>query len=161
MDNKVAYRNIRVNAKYIRGYGVPKYYTKAVKEPDTIVVGDIVQFNGTTHYSNANALFGKKCTKGLARVTATYKGKHPYHIVGTDNGSNVYGWVNAADVSKDIPKEEPKDYQCIHTVVKGDSLWKLASKYLGNGRKYPEIMKLNDKKTGKIRLGETLKIPNK
>jgi LysM repeat protein len=31
-----------------------------------------------------------------------------------------------------------------HTVVRGDTLWALCKKYLGNGSKYPEIAKLNN-----------------
>ena len=54
-----------------------------------------------------------------------------------------------------------KDYQCIHTVQKGESLWLLATKYLGNGTRYTEIMKLNDKKNTTLKVGEKLKIPNK
>ena len=38
---------------------------------------------------------------GPAKVTRIVKGaKHPYHIVHTDGQSSVYGWVNAANVSK-------------------------------------------------------------
>lgn len=31
-----------------------------------------------------------------------------------------------------------------HTVVRGDTLWAICKKYLGNGSKYPEIAKLNN-----------------
>lgn len=34
-DNSVAYRNIAVNGRYIRGYGVPKYSTKATTKETT------------------------------------------------------------------------------------------------------------------------------
>lgn len=56
------------------------------------------------------------------------------------------------------------------TVKKGDSLWELAQKYLGNGKRYPAIYSLNkaliDQHTKKnhdskytIYVGETLKLP--
>lgn len=56
------------------------------------------------------------------------------------------------------------------TVKKGDSLWELAQKYLGNGKRYPDIYSLNkaliDQHTKKnhdskytIYVGETLKLP--
>lgn len=63
-------------------------------------VGDVVQFIGKKHYTNANALLGKACKAGKAKVTAVHPtGKHPYHVVAVSgSGSNVYGWVNAADV---------------------------------------------------------------
>ena len=37
------------------------------------------------------------------------------------------------------PPATPKS----HKVVKGDSLWAIAQKYLGNGSRYPEIKKAN------------------
>lgn len=53
------------------------------------------------------------------------------------------------------------DYQCIYKVVKGDTLSKIALKYLGKATRYPEIMKLNNLKTDFIKVGKKLKIPNK
>lgn len=63
-------------------------------------------------------------------------------------------------LDKPEPKPEP-NYQCIHTVVKGDSLWKLAKKYLGKGTRYTEIMRLNNLKKTTIYKGQKLAIPKK
>ena len=73
-----------------------------------------------------------------------------------------------ADLSLDIsidpslpaPAADVKRY----TVVGGDSLWKIAQEYLGNGARYPEIItanpgKLKDEKTV-IHPGDVLVIPN-
>lgn len=49
----------------------------------------------------------------------------------------------------------------VHTVVKGDTLWGIAKKYLGDGGRYPEIVKLNGLKTTTLRVGQKLTIPNK
>ncbi len=49
----------------------------------------------------------------------------------------------------------------VHTVQKGDSLWSIAKKYLGNGGRYPEIVKLNGLKSTILRVGLKLTIPNK
>lgn len=57
-------------------------------------VGDKVKFTGSTHYTSANAATGKKAKACEAKVTQTYNGKHPYHVV----GDNVHGWVDAKDV---------------------------------------------------------------
>ena len=54
--------------------------------------------------------------------------------------------------------EEPT---LIYTVVKGDTLWGIASKYLGSGTRYPEIVQLNGLKTSVIYSGQKLKIPQK
>ena len=48
----------------------------------------------------------------------------------------------------------------IHTVVKSDTLWDIAKKYLGNGSRYPEIKTLNGLKSNVIYSGWKLKIPN-
>ena len=56
---------------------------------------------------------------------------------------------------------EEKNYQCIHTVVKGDSYWKLAQKYLGKGTRYNEIMQLNGITSTKLVVGQKIKIPKK
>lgn len=68
---------------------------------DIYSVGNIVQFNGNQHYTSAKATKGKSCRPGRAKVTQYAEGaSHPYHLIATDDGgSNVYGWVNASDLS--------------------------------------------------------------
>ena len=48
-----------------------------------------------------------------------------------------------------------------YTVVKGDSLWSIAAKQLGNGSRYTEIKKLNNLTSDIIHSGQVLKLPNK
>ena len=174
MSNAVGYRNIAVNARYIRGYGCPDYDSKAtatgggtapttptqpstgadevciVKSGDTLsgiaakygttyqklaeyngianpniihvgqqiripssggasqswtpAVGDVVNFNGNTHYTSANATSGKGCKGGKAKITQIYqlgKSKHPYHLVRVSGGgATVYGWVDAGTFTR-------------------------------------------------------------
>ncbi|WP_067843591.1 LysM peptidoglycan-binding domain-containing protein [Amphibacillus sediminis] len=57
-------------------------------------------------------------------------------------------------------KGTPKVYK----LVKGDSLWKVAQKFLGSGSRYPEIAKLNQIKSSDYRrlpIGLAIKIPPK
>lgn len=49
----------------------------------------------------------------------------------------------------------------VYVVVKGDTLWGIAKKQLGNGGRYPEIVKLNGLKSTVIRVGQKLTIPEK
>ena len=66
-------------------------------------VGDIVIYNGTKHYVNANAAVGANCNSGKAKITSIFnvgKSKHPYHLVGVSGGSNVYGWVDEGSFEK-------------------------------------------------------------
>ena len=48
----------------------------------------------------------------------------------------------------------------IHTVVKGDTLWGIARKYLGRGSRYMEIVEYNHLAKPAIFVGDKLKIPN-
>jgi hypothetical protein len=73
----------------------------APSEPSTgLSVGAVVNFTGSKHYASANAASGSVAKAGPAKITAvSANAKHPYHVVHTDTTSNVYGWVDAADVS--------------------------------------------------------------
>ena len=107
----VGRRNLQVNGRYIRGYILPKYESKADKpnEPNTsgsLEVGDIVTFTGRTHYASSYASAKKvSCMSGQAKVTAINKtGAHPYHLVAVSGkGSTVHGWVDAADIQGVTP----------------------------------------------------------
>ena len=46
-----------------------------------------------------------------------------------------------------------------YTVQRGDSLWEIASKQLGSGTRYREIMSLNGLTSDQIRPGQTLYLP--
>ncbi len=47
-----------------------------------------------------------------------------------------------------------------YIVKKGDTLWKIAEKYLGNGAKYTEIKTLNNLKSDTLKVGQILKLPS-
>lgn len=57
------------------------------------------------------------------------------------------------------PAETASTSYTTYTVKKGDSLWKIASKQLGNGNKYKLIQSLNNINGTLIRIGQKLKIP--
>lgn len=110
--------------------------------------------------------YPEKLTSGYYRVRKTWKDsksqvgayrvlknaktaadKNPGTFVFTNDGVAIY------------PKEAAETYR-IHTVVKGDTLWEIAKKYLGDGSRYPEIKALNNLKSNVIYSGWKLKIPN-
>ncbi len=87
---------------------------------------------------------------GAYRVLANAKAQadqHPGYYVFSNDGAAIY------------PAEAKETYR-IHTVVKGDTLWEIAKKYLGNSSRYPEIKKLNGLTSNVIYSGWKLKIPN-
>lgn len=163
-EDKVAYRTIQVNGRYIRGFVTPKYASKATsggsQPPATSTtehkVGDKVQFAGGKHYVSASAASGTTVKAGPAKITAISAGaKHPYHIIHTDSTSTVYGWVDASTISAGSSSTVER----VYTVQVGDSLWAIAQRELGNGSRWQEISKLNGLTSTTIRVGQKLKLP--
>lgn len=125
-------------------------------------VGDIVQFKGGPHFTNANAASAAATVAaGPAKVTAISKGaKHPYHVIHTDGSSSVYGWVNASDIQATGGSSAGSGgTETVYTVVHGDSLWAIAERFLGAGSRYTEIKEANGLKDNTIYSGQKLKIP--
>lgn len=163
--NAVGYRDLAVNGKYIRGFVTPKYSSKATKEEapkpsgnggGSYNIGDIVNFTGCLHYTSSTAsgvAYG--CKAGQAKVTNKAEGAvHPYHLQAiSGKGSTVYGWVNAGDISGKTGGGSAKTY----TVVKGDTLSKIAKKY---GTTVDTLVKLNGiKNKNLINIGQVIKLP--
>lgn len=88
-------------ASYGQSY-YDKYANKTTTSTSTelkYIENDIVDFTGTVHYASANAVSGSECKAGVARVSKTAKGSHPYHLIRVSGGgSTVYGWVDEADI---------------------------------------------------------------
>lgn len=69
---------------------------------------------------------------------------------------------NLAKVNKKPPRPVEKPKVKTHTVVRGDTLWHIAKRYLGNGARWKEIYNLNKDKIKNPNLiypGQILKIP--
>lgn len=108
----------------------------------------------TYNASTANGVaYG--CKAGQAKVTNKAEGAvHPYHLQAiSGKGSTVYGWVNAGDISGKTGGGSAKTY----TVVKGDTLSKIAKKY---GTTVDTLVKLNGiKNKNLINIGQVIKLP--
>jgi hypothetical protein len=169
-NNMCARRTYALNDEKIVGYGRPKFdgaetTQNVIPMPPSTgeqtsrtdhKIGDIVQFNGNTHYVSSQAMTGVPCKPGKAKVTSIAMGaKHPYHLINQGGGCTVYGWVNAADIGGGLGTE-----QSVYTVVPGDTLWGIAQKRLGNGSRYQEIMALNGLNSTLIRVGQKLRLPS-
>lgn len=99
--------------------------------------------------------------------------KYPYGIwqyshTGKIDGINTnvdlnYGYVDYPKSMKAVGlngfNKSDKEQMTTHIVVKNDSLWSIANKYLGNGNRYFEIKELNNLKSDTIYSGQVLKIP--
>ena len=110
--------------------------------------------------------YPEKLTSGYYRVRKIWKDSKSqvgaYRILknakaAADKNPGTYVFSN--DGVAIYPEKAVETYR-IHTVVKGDTLWDIAKKYLGDGSRYPEIKTLNNLKSNVIYSGWKLKIPN-
>lgn len=72
---------------------------------------------------------------------------------------NIFGVGEVEDKAK--AKDNGTESQ-FHTVVSGDTLWKISKKYYGKGSRYPEIFEANRPMLNhpdKIYVGQVLRIP--
>ena len=89
------------------GTAAPPAPAPTPSAPLTYKVGDIVQFTGGGVYvSSGAAVPAHSRGKSRCKVTQTYNGNHPYHLISEDGGG-VYGWVDAVDVSPDTGAAAP------------------------------------------------------
>lgn len=70
-----------------------------------------------------------------------------------------YSVFNEKDVAVYSGRNEPANET--YTVRKGDTLWDIAAAELGNGKRYPEIARLNNLQSDMLSIGQVLKIPKK
>lgn len=97
-------KKIEIETKQTTPQGVeqsaPKEEVKNVtqiQDDKNKIINDIVQFKGGNHYrtSQDKKPTGKPRKAGNAKITLIAKGaKHPFHLIGEPNGSDVYGWVD-------------------------------------------------------------------
>lgn len=120
----------------------------------TYKVGDKVRFTGILYRDSQGNGAGQSRTNLVATIYLTNPGsKCPYNI------NNGLGWVRAEDLTP-IGTDTPTSNARYYTVVKGDSLWKIAQKFYGNGNRYPEIARANNiSNPNIIHAGQKLLIP--
>lgn len=103
-------RKFGKDMKWFRGKVEKCLKPENVKGASEFKVGDVVLFKGRTHYTSSKGTVGTAAKAGKAKITNIAAGAaHPYHVVHTDGGSNVYGWVDLADIEKIRDGEAAKD----------------------------------------------------
>jgi len=130
---------------------------KPVEKPadTTIDKGDLVKITGTKYYTGKTI---PAWVKNKNWYVHSLKGDRVVINESEDGKNAIMSPVNIKDLA--LVGAAPKETYRIHTVVKGDSLWEIAKKYLGNGNRYPEIKELNNLTSNVIYSGMKLKIPN-
>ena len=64
-------------------------------------------------------------------------------------------------ISQEVEENSPDVDYTEYTVKKGDTLWKIAQKQLGYGKRYTEIKDMNNLGSDEIYPGQILKLPKK
>lgn len=148
-----------------KGWREPFHYIETIQkwrsglEPVHMVfIGSTIDINQfvTIEKFNFNESAG---APGDIQYQLSFKIYRPYQahkVEVTENGS-VQNKPTASTPRTDT-KEKPKTY----TLVAGDSLWKVAKKFLGDGSKYKQIQTLNgikDNELKKLPIGKVIKLP--
>ena len=119
-----------------------------------IKAGDLVTITGTKYYGG--------------QTIPTWVRKQKWYVcevsgdraVINKNESGTNAIMSPVQVSDLAPAGSTAVTYRVHTVVKGDTLWGIAEKYLGSGTRYKEIKALNGLDSDTIYSGQKLKIPN-
>ena len=135
----------RKRAEYGQKY-YDKYAGGAATETETPASGDVVY---TVKSGDTLSAIAKK-------YGTTYQKLAAYNKISNPNKISVGQKIKIPGTAK----AEAKAYRT-YTVVRGDSLWGIAQKLLGNGSRYTEIKTLNGLKSNTITAGQVLKIPVK
>ena len=122
-----------------------------------IAAGDLVQIVGKNYY-------GGKSIPGWVRKRNWFvqeaSGDRAVINRSEDGKNSIMSPVRVSDLRVVGAKPAPQPVYRIHTVIKGDTLWGIAVKYLGKGGRYGEIKELNGLDSDVIYAGMKLKIPN-
>ena len=151
---------------------VMHWFPKHGKSMDTFraevkaLLGTDTKTDDTQQTETPATTYPEKLTTGYYRVRKTWKDSKSqvgaYRVLSNakaaaDKNPGTYVFTN--DGVAIYPEKVAEIYR-VHTVVKGDTLWDIAQKYLGSGIRYKEIVKLNGLTSNVIYSGMKLKIPN-
>ena len=129
--------------------------SKPAASTGKVKAGNLVTITGGTYYGGkAIPAWVKKLKWYVLEVSGDRA------VINKDE-SGKYAIMSPVKVSDlAVAEEKPASTYRTHTVVKGDTLWDIAERYLGKGSRYSEIKTLNGLTSNVIYSGQKLKIPN-
>ena len=113
--------------------------------------------SGSDNYSSAVDTYNSSSTRSTAPALSEAR---CYLAATTVGGYALFGGGDDANNSANPTVPESGQGMRTYTIKKGGMLWDISKKYLGTGRRYPEIMSLNALKSTTIYPGQILRIPN-
>lgn len=120
-----------------------------------IKAGDLVKITGTKYYGGQTIPTWVRNQNWYVQEVSGDRAV----INKNESGTNaIMSPVRVSDLAS-VSGSGATTYR-VHTVAKGDTLWGIAVKYLGNGTRYKEIKALNGLTSDVIYSGQKLKIPN-
>ena len=138
------YVKIQHSNGYYTLYAHMKYGSVTVSKGDKVSKGQVIGYMGNTGHSFGAHLHFEVRNESNTKIDPT-----PYINA---NLPGISETINSTPASSD--KESVQTY----TVQKGDTLWGIAEKYLGNGSRYSEIKQLNGLTSDTINIGQVLKL---
>ena len=129
--------------------------SKPAASTGKVKAGNLVTITGGTYYGGkAIPAWVKKLKWYVLEVSGDRA------VINKDE-SGKYAIMSPVKVSDlAVAGEKPASTYRTHTVVKGDTLWDIAERYLGKGSRYSEIKTLNGLTSNVLYSGQKLKIPN-
>ena len=149
MNDAVGERTLQVNGRFIRGYCLPDYASKASGVPSASVPSGNPSSGSA---SSAEQVYTVRAGDTLSKIAEKYG--TTYQKLASYNGIANPNKINVGQKIK-IPGSGVKTY----TVKPGDSLWAIAAAQLGDGSRYNEIKVMNGLANNTIHPGQTLKLP--
>lgn len=99
MNDAVGYRNIKINARYIRGYGIPNYASKATSKNANKDVNANSKIDTAKHFSESLAGTYKAIT-GLNLRAGAGKSKNIIAVINKGEKVTCYGYYNTFSGAK-------------------------------------------------------------
>lgn len=127
----------------------------------TIATNDFLAAGGDTYYLLKD-LESYNTYVALEDALVNYTDEVMGGVISEAKYGKPAGRINI--ITAPVVEEKPEPAVVTYTVVKGDCLWIIAEKYLGDGRRYIEIYELNKdiiKDPNLIYISQVLKIPAK
>lgn len=163
-----------IASKYGTTYQTLAAYN-GISNPNVISVGQQIKIPGTAEETKQTAtattspatssttetvytvVKGDTLSSIAKKYGTTYQKLAAYNGISNPNIISIGQKIKIPGTAKQTATESTRTY----TVVRGDTLWGIASKTLGKGSRYTEIKSLNGLKSDVITAGQVLKIPAK